>query len=417
MLDSAINEPPETLRVIVRLQEMLLNGKSVASYIKQLAKELDSPVCLMDLSFRGFAYHSPVPLEDPVWTSLDNIGSLSDDYIAFNVRRHISQDAQTSSTPIFIEAADGYHAMFLCGVLVNGTPAATLGALQLDGSANERNAHILGYAARQLGSELEKHKYVGWFSPTTVAQLYLELLTADDEARGATVARAHTSGLPHVPRTVVSIPLQPEQMGGAEYLCRRIMATTLYTECLTMPAKNEVVVIGEHHPGYARDEWARSIANVLRAHSLTGAASDPCPDLSGLADALLCARAVMAAERRRPDKAGLVEFSDRRIEALRECFETKPRFECFVHPAFATLRAHDLAAHTDLEQTLVMFLIQGCSSAAAAKQLNVHRNTLRERLDKIKELTGVDLDEPRTRMELDLSLFLRGKVPADGRRG
>lgn len=415
MLDSAINEPPETLQAIVKLQEMLLNGKSVASYIKQLAKELDSPVCLMDLSFRGFAYHSPVPLEDPVWTSLDNVGSLSDDYIAFNVRRHISQDAQTSSAPIFIEAADGYHAMFLCGVLVNGTPAATLGALQLDGSANERNARILGYAARQLGSELEKHKYVGWFSPTTVAQLYLELLTADDETRGATVARAHASGLPHVPRTVVTIPLQTEQVGGAEYLRRRIMAATLYTECLTLPAKNEVVIIGEHHPGYAREEWTRSIAGVLRAHSLTGAASDPCPDLSSLVDALLCARATMAAEKHRPSEPGLIEFSDRRIEALRECFETKPRFECFVHPAFATLHAHDLDAHTDLEQTLIEFLMQGCSSTATAKQLNVHRNTLRERLDKIKELTGIDLNGPRTRMELALSLFLQGKTPSGDR--
>lgn len=44
--------------------------------------------------------------------------------------------------------------LYLCGVHTNGEPVATLGMLLLSDRAAEDAATLLGYAARQLGSEL-----------------------------------------------------------------------------------------------------------------------------------------------------------------------------------------------------------------------------------------------------------------------
>lgn len=74
-----------------------------------------------------------------------------------------------------------------------------------------------------------------------------------------------------------------------------------------------------------------------------------------------------------------------------------------VHPAAVTLA--DLP-RPDLMVTARAVLDLGGDVAAAAEQLHVHRTTLYYRLDRIAELTGVDLRLGRSRTDLQLALWL-----------
>ena len=42
-----------------------------------------------------------------------------------------------------------------------------------------------------------------------------------------------------------------------------------------------------------------------------------------------------------------------------------------------------------------------------AKRLHIHRNTLLYRMDRIKEISGLDLDNPETRLAVYLALRIR----------
>jgi DNA-binding PucR family transcriptional regulator len=74
-----------------------------------------------------------------------------------------------------------------------------------------------------------------------------------------------------------------------------------------------------------------------------------------------------------------------------------------IHPAAETLAG---LPRTDLLQTARTVLDLGGDVAAAAEQLHVHRTTLYYRLDRITELTGVDLRLGRGRTDLQLALWL-----------
>jgi hypothetical protein len=83
-----------------------------------------------------------------------------------------------------------------------------------------------------------------------------------------------------------------------------------------------------------------------------------------------------------------------------------------IHPAAAVLNAHNRA---DLLATARIIVDNGGDVAAAAAQLHVHRTMLYYRVDRIKELTGVDLQDGRTRTDLQLALWLaayRAQSPA-----
>ena len=67
------------------------------------------------------------------------------------------------------------------------------------------------------------------------------------------------------------------------------------------------------------------------------------------------------------------------------------------------LAEHDRNRSGQLVETLRAYLESG-EQQAAAKRLAVHPNTLRYRLDRIREISGLELDDPETRLNLSVAL-------------
>lgn len=71
----------------------------------------------------------------------------------------------------------------------------------------------------------------------------------------------------------------------------------------------------------------------------------------------------------------------------------------------APLVAHDATHGTELAPSLRVYLDAHGQWEAAAASLGVHRHTLRARIEKVRELLGVDLDSARVRAELLLAML------------
>src|SRR5207245_4620550 len=67
------------------------------------------------------------------------------------------------------------------------------------------------------------------------------------------------------------------------------------------------------------------------------------------------------------------------------------------------LMEHDRTKKGSLVSTLRAYLETG-EQQQAATRLRVHPNTLRYRLDRIREISGVDLEDPETRLNLAVAL-------------
>lgn len=83
--------------------------------------------------------------------------------------------------------------------------------------------------------------------------------------------------------------------------------------------------------------------------------------------------------------------------------------------SWQTVLAHDEEHGTDHARTLVCWFDAGCDMAGAAKLLAVHPNTCRYRLRQVRQLFGIDLDDPDERLVLWLQLrVLAGLGPVYG---
>lgn len=75
----------------------------------------------------------------------------------------------------------------------------------------------------------------------------------------------------------------------------------------------------------------------------------------------------------------------------------------YAHRHLSKLAEHDRTRSGQLVETLRAYLESG-EQQAAAKRLSVHPNTLRYRLDRIREISGLELDDPETRLNLTVAL-------------
>ena len=128
------------------------------------------------------------------------------------------------------------------------------------------------------------------------------------------------------------------------------------------------------------------------------------PGLHGIARSYLEAQqAIEAGRKLRPDS--MIHGHDEVIPHL--VLAQQPLLaERFVNHSLGRLMNPKLRNRTQLLETLDAYLAKG-SVKDAARSLGLHRHTVLYRLDKLKELLGGDLDEPATRLRLQLALDLQ----------
>lgn len=95
-------------------------------------------------------------------------------------------------------------------------------------------------------------------------------------------------------------------------------------------------------------------------------------------------------------------------QAVLKQFYSDSSLQAMVHPAILLLHELDQGKKTGFGylKTLEVYLISGTNISAAARELHLHRNTFINRIERIKELTGLSLTDPKELEELLLSLIV-----------
>ncbi|MEW2530466.1 PucR family transcriptional regulator [Streptomyces sp. NPDC047071] len=99
------------------------------------------------------------------------------------------------------------------------------------------------------------------------------------------------------------------------------------------------------------------------------------------------------------------------IDLLLWRLRAHPDLAAFVDRAIGPLRAHDQRSKPPLLPTLETYLAHAGRKAETARELHLNRQTLYNRLARISELLGTDLDDPQTVLALSLALRARRHVP------
>ncbi|MFJ8231205.1 PucR family transcriptional regulator [Streptomyces sp. NPDC094448] len=99
------------------------------------------------------------------------------------------------------------------------------------------------------------------------------------------------------------------------------------------------------------------------------------------------------------------------IELLLWRLRDDPDLAAFVERALGPLRTYDATARPPLLPTLETYLSHAGRKAETARELHLNRQTLYNRLARISDLLGTDLDDPQSVLTLSLALRARRHLP------
>jgi PucR family transcriptional regulator, purine catabolism regulatory protein len=118
------------------------------------------------------------------------------------------------------------------------------------------------------------------------------------------------------------------------------------------------------------------------------------------------ARQALFLGRRMHGPGHLTLFGDLGVYRLIFAAEGLPELSELYAQSLGELLAYDRQNNADLVSTLNAFFAANGSPKEAAERLGVHRNTVLYRLDRIRDITGYDLDDAGLRMRLQLALHI-----------
>ena len=179
---------------------------------------------------------------------------------------------------------------------------------------------------------------------------------------------------------------------------------------LTQARETEIVIFGRLEPRQGV-ESARYIAESIRRQASAEFPNDPLAigigrpvdALIGLRDSYREARQALSMARRLANPNPLY-FGELNVYRLLFLLERSPELENFCQEVIGALVEYDRAQGTDLIETLSAYFAHKGNLSQTAESLFVHRNTLLYRMERIREISGLDLDNPETRLSIQLAL-------------
>lgn len=331
------------------------------------------------------------------------------------------------AAPFWLASENNSPEALIVPLRLRGTPA---GYLVLGGGADvtDLDRQVAERAARVLGIELAKQRAV------TEAQLRLQgdflddLLSGTYPSEEAMLARArwmgHDLGRPYV-LLAVSLEEQADRATGSQ---RMQAADVVRTEVLRLTPgallrerqDRLAVALPRTNPPTSEEalelaeRLRRRLASLLASGHVTIGVGRHHPGIAGLGlsyreaeQALAIGRALLGGDRS-------VHFEHLGVQRLLFQLRDNPELASFYDDLLGKLQAHDERQGAELVNTLEAFFECHGNHVRTAQRLHLHRNTLLYRLDRARNVLGVELDDAETRLALQVALKI-GRVI--GRRG
>lgn len=159
--------------------------------------------------------------------------------------------------------------------------------------------------------------------------------------------------------------------------------------------------------GNLQESFHQKVTHFVREHLCIAGASPVFRDFSLLSDAKKSATAALEIGHQKNPHIWFFSFDDYRLDYIKDELRSALPAALLRHPALRTLEEYDRKNHAELSGTLYAFLQNGRNMSAAADAIFIHRTTFCRRMDQIRKITGLDLDDLSTVIQLELSYQLQ----------
>lgn len=262
------------------------------------------------------------------------------------------------------------------------------------------NVFALKYATRLLEAELSHRRALALLELRLGRDLVDELVSGMEP----TNAGVRTAALGYDirgPQHVVVAVWEPPRTDDTVVVALRRTLVELHSSALVSRRSEMAIAVVQGDPLGA--EVYSVLAKTLRSATGSMGVGGPCLDVGHIPRSFSEALHALRIRSASIDCYGVTRFDQLGIYRILDTAGSEPGLGGYVDEWLGTLQRSDDSRGSDLVQTLAQYLDHGGNYDSTAESLAIHRSTLRYRLNSIRRVTGFDLADPETRLNLHVA--------------
>lgn len=398
---------------INRLSYISSTGLGMQAVIDEAARILEAPVVVIDSSYCVLATSNLELREDETnLAEQRRIGALTQRNLERLRRDKVFEHMRKNPDRMcYGKAPDAHHWWVNMLIYVHGVEVAEVGIMEDRRKFSDYDFELVKYLRYLISLEIQRGHSFGENYSVAHNLLTAELLEPHSVAE--TAIRHRTALLGWAESSFYSVlvifPQEGKPPAPQRFFRQAEILASQASHCLPKSywriGEQDITFLIPHEQRYPEDlAQCHKLCELLKVNHMAAILSNPVGSLLEVHKGYEQARALYQVREFLPKDCTLHRYCDHSILHIASILYKSHALEEFYHPYVLMLRDYDRENHTYFLRTLREYLTYIDNPAAIAKRLHIHKNTLYYRMNKLKEIFPIDLNDGHVRLCLQLTM-------------
>lgn len=389
-----------------RLLDALYANRGLQNLVEVASEVFENPIIINDTAYKILVRTQEAVFQDSTLEEEKELGYIHETNMA-SLKQHMIFEKANQSNEIVLAKRPGTNETWMFhSVKIHDITVADIAIVDNSRPFREADYELLYRFSELVAIEMEKNDFFESNKGVMFNYFLADLLSGKVKSPKAVEQRSRYLNwrLFDWFQAVVVVDHR-EALSGNKVQQIGALIRQIVPDCRwTFFDKNLIVLVSRPDYNVFRQKELESLGDYFRDNGLSAGFSNPFSDIMDALrfyqQALRAVETGVFVSRGR----GVFHYSDMMIFYAAKNLSKHDNLEEFCPAVVTTLQDYDAKHGTPLLETLENYLLYVGNPVAAAKALNIHRNTLLYRVNKIKELAQVDLDNGDERLKIQLYL-------------
>ena len=386
--------------------DALLTGEGLQAISDAAASVLNNPFWIVDLNSTHLTMLSGESTDENLIMEKE-MGYVSDDTLDYLKESRIREEISRSEKPVLFTAPGTQKRILTCAVRISNVTVATVSSIEENQMFSDDDVSRIQTIAEIVSTELQKDS----FYRNNKSMMYSYFLT--DLLRNNLYHSDMHKRLEKIGYTPKEwfylLTVELDLPHNREFIIQNLQEQLkhILKDAIYCLYNNRSVFLITRSRQFREDDYTlRRLTAFLENGNLKASVSDAFQELSLVPEIYgKNAEALRIGRKSMPSKY-LYNYSALATYYVLDNIKDKVSYRDFCSGALEKLQQHDKDTNNELLLSLYKYLENNCRVVQSAQTLGIHSNTMRIRLEKIKDITGCDLSNGHQCFDLMMGLKL-----------
>lgn len=391
----------------LQLYEALSLNKGIQHIVDVAFSLLNNPILVSDTSFKLHAHSENKDIDDKLWLEITRNGYHPKEYIDKLLKSNLPVTVFESNKPIIIQEPNSKLRYISMKIDMGGTAIGFATILEYNSPFTDQDLKLSEVICKVLACEFSKNINLSQSRGLMYEYLIIELLDNDHMKKELIEERLQYINLKIKENIFVFVAILMNEYAlnkvHLNYLCNELELVIPNNKCILYQDRLVMIISQNHNKNPFSDETFNVLTRFLEINHMVGSISRRFSNICAIKEhyqqACDAARIGMHLE---PEKS-YYEYAPYGIYNLLDITSNSRDLHNFCEPMLLELIEYDKKHQTNYTHTLYTFIMSNQDPVTTAHKLAIHRNTIDYRINKISNLSDINIKDADVILSLNLS--------------